>query len=105
MYYLRSHYSHDVDIILHANDVKSAFCQVKLHPNVFGAFLYIIADMLFLSCGQPFRTDFGAANWEVIRQILEHSATQLFHEKSLCCKHHRFLGKLQWDGSLRGKPS
>jgi len=36
------------DIVIHANDVKSAFRQIKLHPDIRGAFSYIIADKLFL---------------------------------------------------------
>ena len=50
------------EIVSHANDVKSAFRQINLRPNVMGAFLYIIADKLFLSCGQPFGTNFCPAN-------------------------------------------
>jgi hypothetical protein len=83
IYSLCSHHGPAVDILLHANDVKSAFCQVKLHPDIMGAFSYIIDDKLFLSCGQPFGTDFSPANWEVVHQVLEHLTTQLFHNTSL----------------------
>jgi hypothetical protein len=51
-------------IIVHANDVKSCFRQIKLHPDIMAAFSYIIADQLFLSCGLPFGTDFSPQNWE-----------------------------------------
>jgi hypothetical protein len=44
---------------IHANDVKSCFRQVKLHPDIMGAFSYIIADMLYLLCGLLFGTDFS----------------------------------------------
>jgi hypothetical protein len=103
IYSLRSHYGPALDIILHANDVKSAFRQVKLHPDIMGAFSYIIADKLFLSCGQPFGTDFSPANWEVVRQVLEHLATQLYHDTSLRQKHRHFLDNLQWDRSLHSR--
>jgi hypothetical protein len=103
IYALRSHYGTRHDILVHANDVKSAFRQVKLHPDIMGAFSYIIADKLFLSCGQPFGTDFSPANWEVVRQVLEHLATQLYHDVSLRHKHRSFLNKLQWDRSLRSR--
>ena len=36
-----------LEIILHANDVKSCFKQLKLHPDIMPAFSIIIAD---LSC-------------------------------------------------------
>jgi hypothetical protein len=92
------------DIVTHANYVKSAFCQIKLHPDVMGAFSYIIADQLFLSCGQPFGADFCPANWEVVRQVLEKLATSLFHDDSLRDKHRKYLDRLKWDRSL-GKTS
>jgi hypothetical protein len=53
IYTLRAH-TPGADIITHTNDVKSAFRQIKLHPDIIGTFSYIIADHLFLSCGQPF---------------------------------------------------
>jgi hypothetical protein len=100
IYSLHCHYGPSKDIVIHANDVKSAFQQIKLHPDIMGAFSYIISDKLFLSCGQPFGMDFSPANCEVVRQVLEHLATQLFHDKSLHSKHRPFLAKLKWDRSL-----
>ena len=97
------HYGPMKDIVIHANDVKLAFHQIKLHPDIMGAFSYIIADKLFLSCGQPFGMDFSPANWETVRQVLEHLATHLFHDKSLCSKHRQFLAKLKWDRSLTSR--
>jgi hypothetical protein len=79
------------DIVTHANDIKSAFRQIKLHPDIMGAFSYIIADQLFLSCGQPFGADFCPANWEVVRQVLEKLATSLFCDDSLRDKHWKYL--------------
>jgi hypothetical protein len=67
IYSLWCHYGPTVDIIIHANDIKSAFHQLN-HPNSMRVFLYIIVDKLFLSCGQPFGTDFSPANWEVVQQ-------------------------------------
>ena len=88
------------DIISHVNDVKSAFRQVKLHPDVMGAFSYIIADQLFLSCGQPFGADFCPTNWEIVRQVLEQLATALFNDDTLRTKHCKYLNCLRWDRSL-----
>jgi hypothetical protein len=105
VYSLRCHYGTAVDIIIHANDVKSAFRQVKLHPDIIGAFSYIIADKLFLSCGQPFGTDFSPANWEVVRQVLEHLATRLYQDSTLRSKHKALLCQLRWDRSLTGSSS
>ena len=90
----------DLDIVVHANDVKSAFRQIKLHPDIMGAFSYIIADKLFLSCGLPFGTDFSPANWEVLRQILEELAKKLFDDPTLVDKHRKYLDSLKYDRAL-----
>lgn len=90
----------NTDLIIHANDVKSAFRQIKLHPDIMGAFSFIIADTLFLSCGLPFGTDFSPANWEVVRQLLERTAEALFDDDSLVDKHRKYLDWLQFDRAL-----
>jgi hypothetical protein len=33
-----------LDIVTHVNDIKSSFCQIKLHPDIIRAFSYIISD-------------------------------------------------------------
>ena len=94
IYSLCCHYGPTVDLVIHAKDIKSVFCQGKLHQDIIGAFSYIIANKLFLSCGQPFGMDFSPANWEVIHQVLEHLATSLFRDTSLHSKHQKLLDKL-----------
>ena len=88
------------DIILHANDVKSCLRQLKHHPDAMGAFSYIIADTLFLSCGPTMGADFSPGTWEVPRRMVEQLATALFQDKSLIAKHRKHLDKLHWDKSL-----
>ena len=88
------------DLIVHANDVKSCFRQIKLHPDVFGAFSYLIADQLFLSCGLPFGTDFSPQNWEPLRRILERLAEALFEDSSLRAKHRKYLDQIEYDQAL-----
>jgi hypothetical protein len=42
------------DIFVHANGIKSCFRQIKHHPNVAGAFSYILADHLLFQVGLAF---------------------------------------------------
>lgn len=88
------------DIIIHANDVKSCFRQIKHHPDVMAAFSYIIGDMLYLSAGQTMGSDFSPATWEVCRRIAEQLCTKLFEEKDLRKKHRKYLDNLQWSKKL-----
>ncbi len=94
------------DIIIHANDVKSCFRQMKHHPDVMGAFGYIIADLLYLSCALTFGSDFSPQTWDLPRRIAEQLGTQLFHNKSLVAKHRSRLDQLKWSKKLgKGKAS
>lgn len=88
-----------VDIFIHANNIKSSFHKVKLHPNIMGAFSYILADELYLPCRQPFGTDFSLSNL-VVHQVLEYLPTLPYQDKTLQAKYWNFLDKLTWDRSL-----
>ena len=86
--------------VLHAKDVKSCFRQLKHHPDVMGAFSYILGDYLFLQCGQSFGSVFSPANWEIVRRVAEQLAEAYYEDDSLKEKHRKYLDKLQWQSSL-----
>ena len=93
----------DVDIVVHANDVKSCFRQIKHHPDVAGAFSYILADYLFFQVGLAFGADFSPANWEAVRRAQSALAERLFFDTALVTKHRAVLDKIQWCRSISGK--
>jgi hypothetical protein len=101
-YNLRISYPDD-DIIVHASDVKSCFRQIKHHPNVAGAFSYILADYLFFQVGLTFGADFSPANWETIHRARSALAKRLFFDTSQLTKHRAVLDKIKWCCSLHGK--
>lgn len=98
-YNLRILYPTD-DIVVHANDIKSCFCQIKHHPDVAGAFSYILADHLFFQVGLTFGADFSPANWKAVRRVQSALAERLFSDTSLVAKHCVVLDKIKWCRSL-----
>ena len=92
------------DIVIHANDVKSCFRQLKHHPDVVGAFSYIIGDYLYAQCGLPFGADFSPSTWEVLRRMAEQMVIRLYDDHTLVDKHKQYLDKLQWSKKL-GQPA
>ncbi|KAL7524214.1 hypothetical protein ACHAWF_000865 [Thalassiosira exigua] len=90
-------------IILHASDVKSCFRQMKHHPDVRGAFSFIISKVLYLSCGLTFGVDFSPSTWQQVRRAIEQLATKLFEDKSLVTKHRKYLDQLKWSKRLNKK--
>jgi len=99
-YNLRISYPDD-NIVVHANDVKSCFRQIKHHPDIAGAFSYILVDYLFLQIGLAFGVDFSPANWEAIRRASSALAERLFFDTSLVDKHRTVLNKIRWCCSLQ----
>ena len=95
----------DDDIVIHANDVKSCFRQLKHHPDIIEAFSYVLFNHLWIQVGQTFGSDFSPANWEGVRRVIEQLAQSLFSDSSLRDKHRKYLDKLQWDVSLDSSSS
>ena len=91
------------DIVVHANDVKSCFRQIKHHPDVTGAFSYILAEYLFFQIGLAFGADFSPANSEAVRRVQSALAERLFYDTSLVSKHRDVLDKIQWCRSLHNR--
>ena len=93
----------DVDIVIHAKDVKSCFYQIKHHPDVAGTFSYILADYLFFQIGLAFGADFSSANWEAVHRAQCALAKWLFFDTFLVMEHRAILDKIKWCRSLSGK--
>ena len=91
------------DIVIHANDVKSCFRQLKHHPDVAGAFSYILGDFLFVQCSLTFGADFSPSSWKGICRIAELLAEALFDDKSLRTKHRKYLDLLKFGRDLGRK--
>jgi len=89
-----------LDIVTHANAVKSCFKQMKLHPDIMAAFSIIVEDFLYLQTALPFGTDFLPQNWEPVRRLVEILAEKLFQDNTLRNKHRQYLDRLQWEPSL-----
>ena len=79
----------------HANDVKSCFKKMKLHPDIMPAFSIMVADFLFLQSALPFGADFSPQNWEPVRRLVETLAEKPCDNKSLRSKHRKYLDRLQ----------
>ena len=58
------------DIVAHANNVKSYFKQMMLHPG-------IVADFMYLQPALPFGVNFLPQNWEPVRRVVNILAEKL----------------------------
>lgn len=102
LYNLRISYPDD-DLVIHANDIKSCFRQIKHHPDVVGGFCYVLFEHLWVQVGLTFGSDFSPQNWEPCRRVLELLAQSLFHDTSLRDKHRKYLDQILWCDSLSSR--
>lgn len=102
IYNLRISYP-DEDLVIHANDIKSCFRQIKHHPDVVGGFCYTLFEHLWVQVGLTFGSDFSPQNWEPCRRVLELLAQSLFHDTSLRDKHRKYLDRILWSDSLTSR--
>jgi hypothetical protein len=89
-----------LDVAMHANDIKSCFRQMKLHPDIMPAFSIVIANYLFLQTALPFGMDFSPQNWEPVRRLVEVLSQKLYKDQGLRAKHRKYLDLLRWDSAL-----
>jgi hypothetical protein len=83
-------------ILIHANNYKSCFRQLKHHPDILAGFAYIISTYLFFPTGMTFGSNISVANWESVRRVAEKTAVYLFEDKTLRTKHRAILDQLRW---------
>ena len=91
----------DRELVIHANDVKSCFRQLKLHPDIMPTFSIMVADFLFLQAALPFGVDFSPQSWEICRRIIEVLAERLFKDTNLRDKHRKYLDRIKFSPHLR----
>ena len=99
VYNLRISYPNN-DIVIHVNDVKSCFRQIKHHPDIVGAFSYVLSKYLFFQVGLAFGANFSPSNWEAVRQVQLALATKLLYDDSFVPKHCAILNNIKWCRSL-----
>ena len=102
LYNLRISYPDD-DLVIHANDIKSCFRQLPHHPDVVGAFSYVLFEHMWVQVRLTFGSDFSPQSWEPCRRVLEQLAQSLFKDSSLRDKHRKYLDQIMWCDSLSSR--
>ena len=74
----------DKELYLFDDDVKGAFRHSKYHPDVAGAFSFVISKYLLVSLGQTFGSLVSPQNWEPLARA--HLAATLSKHRDLLVK-------------------
>ena len=85
------------EILLATADVKACHRQPKLHPDIIGAFAFLIDEILYLPAGNVFGGVTSASSWEPFRRAIIALAKEKCKDPTLVDKHAAFLAIIQWD--------
>ena len=84
------------ELYLFDDDVKGAFRHPKYHPDVAGAFSFVIENHLFVSLGQTFGSLVSPQNWEPLARARTHLAAALSHRRDLLAKYQPLISKVEF---------
>ena len=99
----------DKELYLFDDDVKDAFRHSKYHPDVAGAFSFVISKYLLVSLGQAFGSLVSPQNWEPLARARTHLAASLSKRRDLLSKYQVLISQVTFspppDPSLRFTPA
>ena len=87
----------DEDILLAYIDISSCFRFPRIHPDLVGAFGFLIGSLWFAANAMVFGSVASASSWEPFRVAIAAMATAYFCRTELVQKHKDLLSKISWE--------
>ena len=88
----------DEEIVMAAPDVKACFRYPRIHPDLTGAFIFVIGSLFFLATAMVFGSVTSASSWEPFRRAIMAMAQIYFVKEGIKEKHTKYLDMLVWYG-------
>ena len=84
------------DIVLAFIDISSCFRWPRIHPDLVGAFGFIIGPLLYAINVMVFGSIASASSWEPFRRAISAVALAYFSSHHLLEKHKAYLDMVRW---------
>ena len=75
---------------------KEPFRHSKYHPNITGAFSFVIENYLIVSLEQIFGSLVSPQIWKPLARVCTHLAAAISHRRDLLAKHHNVISKVEF---------
>ena len=95
IYNLRITFPKD-DILLAFIDISSCFCWPRIHPDLAGAFGFMIGPLFYVANAMVFGSVASATSWEPFRRAIAAPALSYFGSHHLKTKHKKYLDMVKW---------
>ena len=96
LYNLRISFPEEV-IYLALADVKACFRFPRIHPDLTGAFGFLVHDFYCLAVAMVFGSNTSASSWEPFRRAIEELSKVFMKNPSLVGKHEKYLNMIKWE--------
>ena len=83
-------------IFLALADTKACFRFPKIHPDLTGAFGFLVNDLYCLATAMVFGSNTSASSWEPFRRAIEGLSKKFANRPDLVKKHKYYLDMIQW---------
>ena len=90
IYNLRTSFPKD-DILLAFIDISSCFCWPRIHPDLAGAFGFMIGPLYYAANAMVFGSVASATSWEPFRRAISAFALSYFGSHHLKINHKQYL--------------
>ena len=84
-------------IYLALADVKACFRFQRIHPDLTGAFGFLVHDFYCLAVAMVFGSNTSASSWEPFRRAIEELSKVFMKNPSLVRKHDKYLEMTRWE--------
>ena len=79
------------ELYLFDDDIKGAFRHPKYHPDVAGAFSFVVSKYLMFFLGQTFGSTVSSQNWEPLARIRTHLVAAFSPLRDLLSKYDTLI--------------
>jgi hypothetical protein len=86
----------DEDILLAFIDISSCFRWTRIHPDLVGAFGFIIGPLFYAANAMVFGSIASATSWEPFRRAISALALSYFGSHHLLENHKAYLDMVRW---------
>lgn len=84
-------------ILLALADIKACFRFPRIHPDLTGAFGFLINSLYCLAVAMVFGSNTSSSSWEPFRRAIEGLTKKIANRPDLVVKHKTYIDMIKWD--------
>ena len=87
----------EAPILLALADIKACFRFPRIHPDLTGAFGFLVSDYYCLAVAMVFGSNTSSTCWEPFRRAIEGLSKRFANRPDLVVKHKKYIDMVKWE--------